>query len=184
MGGVDYDWLEGMQRVMRAEVKLDEHWVEIISLHAALETEIDAMLVLSLPCGEAVTSNRPRITFGHKVAILKAAWKGEREEAEKLCAILLTFNELRNAVAHPEMKKTAAEVAKLTAAYKALVPDMGHEPTVAEIAQGAVAFMGDGILPHELEEIVGKLDHLVHDEMPAALGRRPTATEVGDASKK
>ncbi|MES2905052.1 MAG: hypothetical protein V4696_12780 [Pseudomonadota bacterium] len=170
MGNVNYDWLKGMQRVMRAEVKLDERWVEVIALHAALEAEINAMLILSLPQGEFVTGNKPKITFGHKVAILKAAWKGKPEDADKIADILLSFNELRNAVAHPDLKKTKAEIANTVNAYRVLVPNLPYEPDIAEIAQGVVAFMGDGILPHDLVAITGQLAKLVNVDFPKAFG--------------
>lgn len=173
MGNVNYDWLEGMQRVMRAKVQLDERWVEIISLHAALEAEIDEMLRLSLPNGAAVTGNKPRITFGHKVAVLRAAWKGKPEDGDKVCDLLACFSELRNAVAHPELKKTPAEIANVEAAYRAIVNDPDHKPTIGEIAQGVVAFMGDGILPHELKAVFDGLEKLVNHDMPKAIGVKP-----------
>lgn len=169
MGQVEYDWLEGLLRVTRAGEHLDRRWVEIIAYHAALEAEIDCMLVKCLPRGEAVTGSNPRFTFGHKIAMLKAAWKGEAESVDKLCRILVSFNELRNAVAHPDKKKTRAEIKNVTNAYMALADNLEHRPDIGEIAQGVCAFMGDGILPHDLKDIARRLDRLVNVEMPRAL---------------
>lgn len=170
MGNVKYDWLEGMQRVMRAKVQLDDRWVEIIALHAALEAEIDEMLRLSLPNGAAVTGSKPKITFGHKVAVLRAAWKGKQEDGDKVCDLLACFNELRNSVAHPDLKKTHAEIANVEAAYRAIVPDLDHAPSIAEIAQGVVAFMGDGMPPHKLMALSDSVHKLVHQALPRAIG--------------
>lgn len=170
MGKVEYDWLEGIHRIAKAGDKLDRRWVEIIAYHAALEGEINVMLLKSLRRGEAVTGSSPRFTFGHKVAILKAAWQGDPEDADKLCGILFSFNELRNAVAHPDAKKTEAEIRNVTNAYSALVRGLDHEPDIAEIAQGVCAFMGDGILPHDLKGIVDGVDHIVNVALPKAIG--------------
>ncbi|MEO8724048.1 MAG: hypothetical protein ABI395_11125 [Sphingobium sp.] len=178
MGKVNYDWLEGITRVLKAGEKLDQRWVEIIAYHTALELELNEMLLKSLLRGEAVTGSNPRFTFGQKVAILKACWQGKADDADKLCRILFSFNELRNAVAHPDKKKTRAELKNLADAYLALVPNLGHAPTIAEIAQGVCAFMGDGIMPHDLENMANGLDHLVNVAMPKALGVKGDAADI------
>ena len=172
MGDVNYDWLEGIQRVLRAGARLDPRWVEIIAYHAAIEAELNIMLEKSLPRGDQVTGSNPRFTFGHTVAILKAAWQGKPDDADKLCDILFRFNELRNAVAHPDRRKTRAEIKNVTEAYMALVPGLKQRPQIAEIAQGVVAYMGDGILPHDLVGIMEGLDHLVNVAMPKAFGAK------------
>lgn len=170
MGEVNYDWIEGIQRVLRAGSRLDPRWVEIIAYHAAIEAELNVMLQQTLPRGDQLTGGNPRFTFGHKVAVLKAAWKGRAEDADKLCDILYRFNELRNAVAHPDKRKTRAEIRNVTDAYNVLVPGLKHRPEIAEIAQGLVAYMGDGILPHDLKAIAGEFDKLVNVVMPKAFG--------------
>lgn len=161
MGKVEYNWLEGMGQIQAAGERLDPRWVEVIAYHAALETQLNVMLEKSLPRGSAVTGSNPRFGFGHKVAILKAAWKGEAADADKICAILYRFNELRNAVAHPDRRKTRTEIRNLIATYRALVPDLDHKPDFLEIAQGVCAYMGDGIAPHHLKQIAVGISEVI-----------------------
>lgn len=169
--GIEYDWLLGANRIAIAAEKQDRRWVEVLALHTAIEVELNEYLNANLPNGKAVTGKNPQFTFGHKAAILKACWQGEPETILKIDAVLRSFNELRNSVAHPDKRKTRAEIKNVTRAYRELATDLDNEPSLFEIAQGVCSIMGDGLLPHEMSAMVKSLDRLVNQTMPAALGR-------------
>lgn len=166
MGRVGYDWLQGMARVAEASAGLNPLWAEVIALHAAIEVEVNAMLEKCLRRSDAVLRGSPALTFGHKVNLLKAVWEGDPEAADQLCEVLRAFNELRNSVAHPDRKKTKAELRNVKAGYKALVPGLEHDPELSEVAQGVCAFMGDGLAPHDMVNMLERLAILVNDNAP------------------
>jgi len=158
MSGVGYDFLEGIHRMLKASEHLDQFAVEVITYHAALEAEINLVLGRMVPRGEKVV-NGP-LGLNHKVTILNAAWPGKGEDADKICAVLVAFIDLRNAVAHPDQKRVQTRLQNLRTAYREIDAEAGEETGVLEIAQGICAFLGDGPTPTTLHEIFDGLGNL------------------------
>lgn len=157
MAGVNYDAWEGTKRLAEAADRIDKRAPEIFAYHAALEVELDMVLSALLPRGEKLS----RLSFGHKISVLNAAWQGEHEAAEILCAALVRFNDLRNAIAHFDPEQVASCLTNLRKAYGAIEPRGFEAAEVGEIAAGICAFMGDGPSPFDVSLVSDALDGFV-----------------------
>lgn len=146
MGRVGYNQFEGLRRLGEARAKLDDRAGTILTLHAALEREMDIVLSQLLPRAGKLYG----LGFGQKISVLQAAWKGPPEAGDKLCHTLLRFNELRNAIAHGDKAKEVDKKLKLLAdAFEAILPGAAKIGDVELVAAGIVGYLADGPLAIE-----------------------------------
>jgi hypothetical protein len=157
MTGTKYDPLGGYLRLARAAEHIDEEASHILAFHAALEREIDLILMKLLPRSERLGS----IGFANKIKILDAAWIASDEAAQNLCAVLVQFNELRNAVAHGNRDRLEGCRKSLIDAYHAIDDEASDKMPIGAIAQGICAFMGDGPKPAHLKRVFGGLENVL-----------------------
>ena len=172
MARVQYDYLDGLLRVTAAgETKPDQFVIDVLIFHAALEVEIDELLKKQLRFPEKLKSRGIKLTFGQKVAVLAASWKGTQQDLELLCNALLAFNDLRNAVAHVDQDAGRNKsFTKLVAAYQKIHPKPKMKPTVFEIALNICAFMGDDPGFVKTIDAMDALDDMVNRAMPEMFG--------------
>ncbi len=95
-----YDPYEGLHRVALAAENLNMEAVEVVTLHLALEREIEIVLSQLL----ARTNKLGQLGFINKAAVLHSTWRDSKGKADKLYKVLNDFNELRNAFAHGEFE--------------------------------------------------------------------------------
>ena len=105
-----YDAFGGWMRMFDAADKLDTNAALVMTLHAALEREMDDVLGRQVPYPERLKG----LGFGQKVKVIAATWPHQAETADQVHEALFRFNELRNVVAHSDDRK------KLNGAYNAL----------------------------------------------------------------
>ncbi|WP_162182335.1 hypothetical protein [Neorhizobium galegae] len=143
--------------------------VEVLTYHAALELEVDAVLKKLLPFAEKITEGRGRLGFQHKVSVLGAAWLGKPASADKLTVALIRFNDLRNAVAHNDGKQVRACMEGLRKACRSIDKDLPADASILALSQAICAYMGDENLAKMLK-LLEILDEIVNVRMPKALG--------------
>lgn len=105
-----YDAFGGWIRMFDAAEKLDTNAALVMTLHAALEREMDEVLARQVAFPERLKG----LGFGQKVKVIAATWPHQAETADQVHEALFRFNELRNVVAHSDERK------KLNAAYNSL----------------------------------------------------------------
>lgn len=140
MGQVGYDAFEGWKRLFAAADRLDTNLPMIMTLHAALEVEMDNLLARQVRRPEKLFG----LGFGHKVGLIGATWQGEPDKGDFLCDALFRFNELRNSAAHgDEPKRIAEAMAKLRTAHGKIGTLQEGVDEILNIACDITAFMAD-----------------------------------------
>ncbi|WP_349956207.1 hypothetical protein [Rhizobium sp. ZPR3] len=155
---VNYDTLAGALRVASVGKEPSAFAVAVLTYHAALEVELDVLLVDQLPRPEKILTGRGPLNFAQKAAVINAAWRGDPEGGDVLERVLVAFNELRNAVAHNDKKQVKACYDALVKSYKAIDPDVTAEPPLLYIALGICGFMGDEDATERLMKLFDKVD--------------------------
>ena len=91
--------IRGLIRLARAEKDMDERTTAVLAYHLALEREVMIVLGRLLPSATPVVD----LPFAHKISLLESLWTlgGHRE----LAAALRRYNDLRNALAHGDLKE-------------------------------------------------------------------------------
>lgn len=84
-----------------------------------------------------------RMNFGYKLHLLKELWKGKKGQADKISTVLHRFQEVRNAVAHPQPKNLKGCVAGLTNSHREIDNSIGDEVNILEAAQGICFFFAN-----------------------------------------
>lgn len=143
MAGAEYNGVEGILRIKDAAGRQDTAAPEILTLHAAVESELDVVLKRLMPFPEKIFSKGPQLSFALKARLLAALWKKDPADADKLNAVLKAFEDLRNSIAHPGHGSTKTLKAKLDEAYRKIDASAGDDPAMFEIAVGICAFMTD-----------------------------------------
>lgn len=163
-----YDPYTAWVRIETAANELNWEAVEVVTLHLALERELE--FVLSKKC---LRSTRiARLSFVAKSAVLHSLGDYNDEDADKLYNVLWRFNELRNAVAHGNSANIKACRENLQNAYLAINPTATSPFGNTVIAQGICAYMGKGMMPDEFSKVAALMDEVVREKLPLALGRR------------
>lgn len=170
MAGADYDGISGIMRLLKAGEKPDTFAIEVVTYHAAIESEIDLVIATLVRRPEGLFTTSPKLTFGHKVNLLRAVWRGDLAQADILHDVLHRFQMVRNAVAHPDSRAIKSCMAGLAQAYRKIDPNIGDEVSILEAAQGICLFMQDGSNVSELRAVFDGLDQLANVAMPKALG--------------
>lgn len=170
MAGIHYDGIAGVMRLIEAGKDPDTFAIKVITYHAVIESEVEAVISSLVKRPDGLFTTSPRMTFGHKVHLLRALWAGDPEQADRLCAVLHRLQEVRNAVAHPDPKHIKGCVAGLTIAYREIDPTIGDEVDILEAAQGICLFLQDGSTVAELKTLFDGLDNLVNVDLPKAIG--------------
>jgi hypothetical protein len=170
LAGAHYDGIAGVMRLIEAGKEPDTFALKVVTYHAVIESEIEGVISSLVRRPEGLFTTSPRMTFGHKIHLLKALWAGNPEQADKLCAVLHRFQDVRNAVAHPDPKQIKGCVAGLTVAYREIDPTIGDEVEILEAAQGICLFLQDGSNVTELKALFDGLDQLVTTDLPNAIG--------------
>jgi hypothetical protein len=170
MAGADYDGIGGVMRLLKAGKKPDAFAIEVVTYHAAVESELELIIGALVKRPEELFQASPKLTFGHKANILRAVWKGDPKQADIITDVLHRFQMLRNAVAHTDNKEIKSCLAGLTQAYRKIDDTTGDEVSVLEAAQGICLFMQDGSNVSQLKAAFEGLDQLVNVAMPKAFG--------------
>lgn len=144
MGHGSYNPFEGILRLAIAgDKKPDPFVTEVLVFHAALEQEIDEFLSKLLPRPEKLFQRPGQFGFQNKVTVLAAAWVGDGVRGDRLCATLIRFNDLRNAVVHSDQKDGRDKaLSNLRRAYRLMQSDDGEGLSVTEMAVGICLSMG------------------------------------------
>lgn len=170
LAGVDYDGIAGVLRVLKAGEEPDTFAIEVVTYHAAIESELERVIEASIKRPDGLFSASPKLTFGHKANVLRAVWLGNPEHADVLNEVLHRFQMLRNAVAHPSSAEIKGCLAGLRQAYRKIDDRAEDEVPVVEIAQGICLYMEDGSNPSQWNDIFQRLDKLVNVTAVQALG--------------
>ncbi|MEQ9225734.1 MAG: hypothetical protein RLO15_05230 [Parvibaculum sp.] len=123
--------IEGMARNLQraigeitlAYASVDSSVSEILTLHLFVEQQLDEVLAQRLTRPEQIG----RFSFGHKVSLLKALWNHER--IDHAAVALLAFNDIRNALAHNDIKASATARVKLATKLSEIAEEGTVEPT-------------------------------------------------------
>ena len=147
---MEYNSLEGWLRIGHATQAMDERAALILTLHAALEQEMEVVLRHLLPRGDRLGS---RLGFSQKIDVLAAAWQGDAEMIDKVCRVLVRFNDLRNAVAHGDAREFKKALDKLMHANLSIggVPEI-DQPLVLVAANICAALGGAPTMQAVVEE--------------------------------
>jgi hypothetical protein len=141
LGKVNYDPFEGWQRLFAAADQLDSNAALIMTLHAALEREMDVLLGKQLLHPEKLRG----LGFGQKISVIAASWRGDAHASDLLCAVLTQFNELRNTVAHSDdPKRIKQSLAALRRAHTAIGRRQESVDELINVACDICSFMADG----------------------------------------
>jgi hypothetical protein len=178
MAGADYDGIGGVMRLLKAGEKPDSFAIEVVTYHAAVESELELIISTLVKRPEDLFTTSPKLTFGHKANLLRAVWQGDPAHADIIHEVLHRFQMVRNAVAHPDNKAIKSCVAGLMQAYRKIDGTIGDEVSILEIAQGICLFMQDGSTVPELKSVFKGLDHLVNVAMPKAFGVKGHGDQV------
>lgn len=170
MAGAHYDGIAGIFRVTESGGKPDPFAVEVLAYHGAIESEIERIISGLVERPDELFTAPPRLTFGHKVNVLRAVWNGEPGQADKICPVLLRLNDLRNAVAHTDPKEIKGCLAGLINAYRKIDNSIGDEVSLLEVMQGICLFFQDGPNVTEINAMAEALDELVNVTLPKAFG--------------
>jgi len=179
MGKVGYDSLEGILRVTELGKKQpDQLTVDVLTYHAALELEMDEFLARSLPHAEKLADGR--LGYTHKIAVVRASWRGTDDSGDKLAHALVRFNHLRNAIAHNDTpKQIKAHLEKLHDATIALDGDENGDATPYALAIRICSFMGDDPGAGNAIKLMDQFDDIVNRQLPKALARKDDAQTKG-----
>ncbi|MDV3456351.1 hypothetical protein RZN05_05100 [Sphingomonas sp. HF-S4] len=150
MGRVGYDPFEGLYRLLGAVDGIDPRAATILACHLALEREVVIVLNKLLPYPDRLRN----LGFVQKVQVLNAAWQGDEEAGDRICAALNRFNDLRNAVGHGNDDRVDGCLQSLRTAYKEIYPESSGAISIEDIAGGIVAYFGDGPTPEEIRTVV------------------------------
>lgn len=156
MARVDYDAWEGFTRLAVVLHGFDRRAAEIVGCHTALEREVVVVLERLLPRSGYVSD----FSYRHKVSMLAATWKGPDDEATLVEDVLSKYGTLRNRVAHGNDTRIDGAWRDLVTAYRRLQPDADAELTPLLIAQGILAFFGDGPTPEDVRRMQEHLDQI------------------------
>ena len=140
MGQVEYDAFKGWKRMFHAADGVNTNAPMVLTLHAALNREMDIWLAKQVKYPAKLTG----LGFGQKISVLAATWKGDPDQGEKLRVALHQFNEVRNSVAHGDhAKQLKGQMEALRAAHQEI--GERHEDTdeMVNIAADIIAFYGD-----------------------------------------
>lgn len=141
MGKVGYDSFEGWERLFRAADQLDSNAAMVMTLHAALEGEMDVLLGKQV----AHPQHLKKLGFGHKINVIAATWKGKPEDSDLLCTALYQFNEVRNSIAHSDnAKQLKGNMEALRRVHEKIGARQDGVDELLNIACDICAFMGDG----------------------------------------
>jgi hypothetical protein len=166
MAGADYDGIGGVMRMLKAGQKPDTFAIEVVTFHAAIENEIELIISALVNRPDGLFSTSPKMSFGHKVNLLRAVWRGDPNMADVIHGVLHRFQDVRNAVAHPDPRQIKSCVAGLMQAYRKVDPSIPDEVPMLQVAQGICLFMQDGSTVTELKAAFDGLDHIVNVAMP------------------
>lgn len=156
MSRVDYDAWQGFIRMALVVDSFDRRAAEIVGCHTALEREVVVLLERLLLRPDYVKD----FSYKNRVSLLAAIWKGHDDEAKLVNTVLLKYGTLRNRVAHGNSSQIDSAWRDLMIAYRALQPDADAELTPLSIAQGILAFFGDGPTPEDIRRMQEHLDHV------------------------
>lgn len=156
MARVDYDAWQGFIRMALVLDGFDRRTAEIVGCHTALEREVVVLLERLLLRPAYVKE----FSYKQKVSLLAAIWQGRDDEVEMVDAVLSKYGALRNRVAHGDDLKIDNAWRDLMIAYRTLQPDADGELTPLSIAQGILAFFGDGPTPEDIRRMQEHLDHI------------------------
>lgn len=175
MGKVGYDSLEGILRVTESGKKEpDQFMVDVLTYHAALELEMDEFLARSLLHADKLADGR--LGYTHKIAVVRASWRGTEDSGDKLTHALVRFNLLRNAVAHNDTaKEVKVHLKKLHDATIALDGDENGDATPYALAIRICSFMGDDPGADNATKLLDQLDDVVNRQFPKALAPKDDA---------
>lgn len=172
MGKVGYDPFEGWARLFGAAEQLDSNAAMVMTLHAALEREMDVLLSKQLRFPERLKG----LGFGHKINVIAATWHGEPEAAEFLRTALYQFNELRNVIAHSDdAQQLKGTMEALRRAHANIGARQDEVDELLNIACDICAFMGDGAPTlkdfHDTAAALGKLVNSFAEAMKETVER-------------
>lgn len=179
MAGLDYDGIAGVVRLLKAGGSPDPFSIFVLTYHAVIESEVEGILTNRIPNPERVFEKSPKLSFGHKVNLLHAFWAGDDEKGRIAVKVLVHFNEVRNAIAHPSGNQIKNKFAGLVQAYREIDGNAGDDIEILEIAQGICLFLQDGSDVSEFKTMADALAKVVNETMPAALGVPRDASEIG-----
>ncbi|WP_152972436.1 hypothetical protein [Aliiroseovarius crassostreae] len=135
-----------------------------------MESELERVIASLVKRPDGLFTTSPRLSFGHKVNLLRAVWEREPEQADKICSVLQRLNDLRNAVADADPKNISGCYTALTEAYREIDSSTGDEVDVLTVAQSICLFLGDGSIMTDFMAMTEALDNLVNVKMPKILG--------------
>lgn len=165
-----YDAFGGYSRLAEALENIDDHAVQVMTFHVALERELDEVLATLVKRPQALDSG---MGFGNKLKVLRAVWAGEEDILERAFAALHAFNEHRNRIAHGKKKEMRGTRKALLRAYQQIDGRATGQTAVAEIAQGIVAYIGQAPLPPDLKVLFDEMGRL--GEAMSRFGRQDFA---------
>jgi hypothetical protein len=171
---VSYDALQGYERLTAVAERVDLEAAKILTVHVALEAEMDAVLSKILPRADRMR----KIGFPNKVRVLEAAWVGDPEAGDRACAVLARFNDLRNSIAHGDREAQAGCRKSLVSAYQQINNRARDDIDVLEIAQGVCLFLGDGPTVETLERFKESLAEMTAALNAATAGFRNIRIEI------
>lgn len=172
MAGADYDGIRGVMRLLKAGEKPDTFAIEVVTYHAAIESELELIIATLVKRPEDFFTTSPKLTFGHKANLLRAVWEGDPAQADIIHEVLQRFQMVRNAVAHPDSKAIKGCMAGLTQAYRKIDASIGDDVSILEVAQGICLFLQDGSNVSDMKAMFEGLDQLVNVTMPKTIGVR------------
>jgi|GEM_PF-1828748 len=178
MAKVSYDALEGYERLSAVAERVDLESAKILTLHVALEAEMDAVLAKILTRADRMR----KIGFANKVRVLEAAWIGDPDAGDRACNVLRSFNDLRNTIAHGDRDAQVGCRAALVTAFRQIDPQAAEDIDVVQVAQGVCLFLGDGPSVETLERFKDSLAGMTAAINAATEGFRNLRVEFPDLS--
>lgn len=155
---MDYNFFEGWGRLFEAAESVDQRAALILTIHAALEREMDVALKHLLPRGDRLGN---RLGFPQKIDVLAAAWTKDPDVCDRLCAVLVQFNNLRNAIAHGDKSTVRKSYERLIETSKHIGGSDGHDEPLMAIAVNICAVLGEGPSMAELQKIGRELGEAI-----------------------
>jgi hypothetical protein len=152
-----YDAFGGYDRLAKALAQINDHAVQVMTFDVALEHELDRVLGTIVRRPEALDR---KMGFANKLKVFRAVWTGDEEVLEKSYKALHAFHEHRNRIAHGNKKDIVNTRKALMRAYQAIDASAGRNTTVAEMAQGIMAFIAGAPVPKELAVLFHGMEQL------------------------
>lgn len=165
MSDKGYDSFQGVYRIAEAAENLDLRIVEVLTLHFAIEREIDRFLEKFVLRASQIRS----LGYANKVKLLHAVWP-EAKTVDGVCLVLNSFGELRNHLAHGNSTGATKHHDNLVRAYRAIEAGAPADIGYVYIAQGICSFLGGGPTPAEMKQLFKGLADIV-----AAMPNAPEA---------